>query len=196
MRDHQATVRKCCGFCAGEGVAVSDSAVLKKRLGYYRYCKQHGEPWRIDLRCVEAAAEFFSLDLDKENHCEELLLILADALFGVRKGRPRGTNSAWPWMRRCTLANNYELMKMQHPGLSNAGIAKRLCRLDQYRKYDPDTLRRRMLAVHREFRESTWFDQLVELERQSLARHYAKMKMPGATLVGVGMKKKSPTFNH
>jgi len=74
-------------------------------------------------------------------------------------------------MRRVTLANNYELMKMQYPGLSNAGIAKHLCGIDQYRKYDPDTLRRRMLDVHREFRESTWFVQLVELARESVARH-------------------------
>jgi hypothetical protein len=107
----------------------------------------------IDQNSLTAAAQFFKLDLALNYERTILLRILADVLFGKRRGRPKGSNSKWYRGRRVSLAMIYERAKTAFPELSDTMIAKLMCERGPFKGENPEQIRQRLIAARRELAE-------------------------------------------
>jgi hypothetical protein len=134
---------------------MGDRSAINKRLDYHRRCLDY--PSRMehavfDPGSLTAAAQFFKLDLAADYQREILLRVLADVLFGKRRGRPKGSNSKWHRHRRTLLALVYERAKAAFPELSDAKIAKLMSESGRspFKGENPEQLRQRLIAARRE----------------------------------------------
>jgi len=111
----------------------------------------NGARWRPDPKWVAVAAAKVGLDPNNPSQREELLHILAHAVFAPgKKGRPKDTTTGWPSQRLITLGEIYEKKKKQNPRLSDAKIAKLI--KDEHREFkhnQPEQIRQRLRRAHR-----------------------------------------------
>jgi len=134
---------------------MGDRSAINKRLDYHRRCLNHFrmEHAVFDPGSLTAAAQFFKLDLSANYQREILLLILADVLFGKRRGRPKGSNSKWHRGQRFYLAAFYESVRAAFPELSDTMIAKLMCERGPFKGENPEQIRQRLIAARRECAE-------------------------------------------
>jgi hypothetical protein len=132
---------------------MGDRSAIQKRLDYHRRCLDYAgrmEHPELDWGALVAAARFFKLDLAQNHNRQILLHVLADVLFGKRRGRPKGSNSKWHRARRFLLVMIYEKAKTAFPEVSDAKIAKLISERGPFKGENPEQLRQRLIAARRE----------------------------------------------
>jgi hypothetical protein len=124
---------------------------IQKRLG-----RLHRRHYQSAPESLAHAGRFFGLDPKKSRDREQLLFLMADAIFGppAKKGRRRGSAPSWPKRRLIHLGGTYNQEKHDNPKLSNAKIAEIIIRNDREFKYDdPEQVRQRLPLAHELFLE-------------------------------------------
>lgn len=93
---------------------------------------------------------------------DELLSKLADVVFGsAKKGRRRGSKTAWGAGRLALLGGLYYEEQFENPGLSDAEAARLIGKHPEFKHDDPDQIRQRLpLAreVHSEWTYQAYQD--------------------------------------
>jgi hypothetical protein len=134
---------------------VGDRKTIHKRLNGARQ-----QYYRCDPESVARAAQHFKLDPNDARQRDELLSKLADVVFGTAKrGRPRGSKTAWGDERLNHLGDLYYAERYENQKLTDAAAARLISRDREFKHDDPDQIRQRLpLAreVHSEWAFEAW----------------------------------------
>jgi hypothetical protein len=96
-----------------------------------------------DPYSLQNAADRFKLDHNNPAHLSLLVHILADLEFGKRKpGRQKGHKTEWTDNKEFLLVCAYFDLKRRHPNYDDTGIRDLICKIDEFKDYDPQALRK------------------------------------------------------
>jgi hypothetical protein len=123
-------------------------AVLK------RLDRARREYFRNEPASVAKAAEHLNLDPKNAHDREQLLYILAEAVFAPgKRGRKAGVRTYWHNVRLFNLGRLYSIEKEKSPRLKDAAIARRIIKHRDFKNDDPDQIRVRLPWAHQLFQE-------------------------------------------
>jgi hypothetical protein len=151
-------------------------AAIKKRLRYFKDRVAHLLPFRrrpgfvphmarlgkleewygCNPKALDAAVQYFGLDAASVGDRELLVYILADVVFGRRRGRPKGSKTAWDSDRLLQLFSAYEQCKSANPALSDSALAEQIADTKEFSKNSVDQIRQQLgpaRAANRAFDE-------------------------------------------
>jgi hypothetical protein len=95
-----------------------------------------------DPNSLERAAASLKLDYENPAHLSLLVRLLADLQFGMRKpGRQKGHKTEWTEDKEFLLACAYFDLKRRHPDFNDTEIRDLICKIEEFKDYDSETLR-------------------------------------------------------
>jgi hypothetical protein len=100
---------------------------------------------------LEAASNYFDIDLKDSTDCLVLLRVLADIAFSRKApGRKRGSN-VWTAAKLILLGAAYETAKTKNPGMSDLKIAGVIYETNRKQFGSRETVRQRLPAARRQY---------------------------------------------
>jgi len=131
---------------------VGDRKTIHKRLNRARQ-----QYYRCDPESVARAAQHFKLDPNDARQRDELLSKLADVVFGsAKRGRRRGSKTAWGVGRLTLLGTLYYAEQYENPKLTDAEAARLISRHREFKHDDPDQIRQRLPVAREAYSEWTF----------------------------------------
>jgi hypothetical protein len=105
-----------------------------------------------DPESLEKAATHFKLDHTNPSHLNLIVHLLADLQFGERKpGRQKGHKTTWTEHTSDLLFLAYFDLKTRHPKYKHTEISDLICKNEEFRNFDTDTLRRRLSGLRQAY---------------------------------------------